>query len=61
MRVKTMNPKNKGKKTVESVLEPAKQNKGANWAKSTMTELRLTDLVSSSLLPPKAKIEWHAP
>ena len=62
MRVKTMAPKNKGKKSAEPTPEPAsKQIKQANWAKSSMTELQLTELVNSGLLPPKEEIGWRAP
>lgn len=37
-----------------------KAKKNADWAKSTMTELRLTELANSSLLTPQVEIEWRA-
>lgn len=61
MGVKTMDPKNKGKKTVESVLEPAKPSKVTNWPKSTMIELQLEEFMRQGLLPPKNEIEWRSP
>lgn len=61
MRLKIMAPKNKGKKNVEPSSEPApKRATLANWAKSTMSELRFEELVKAGLLPSMAEIRWRA-
>lgn len=44
-----------------SAPAPTKRTIHADWAKSQITELQLTELVTEGTLPPKDQISWRVP